>query len=139
MEFKAGKYYVGDVSYVLSGRDYDLILEEGNFFNLKTSHQWNGKYRGYPIFVGSTSYGDGVYDDNYDRQYFVDAGIIGIVPVEALVSKSNIELGNLIEFKNDFTVSYDNGIFRFGDVVVDTKNTGLGANLARHIKEEGTK
>jgi hypothetical protein len=136
MRFKAGNYYVGDISYVLPDSDYELILEESNFFNLKTSHQWNGKYHGYPIFVGSASYGDGVYEDNYDRQYYVDAGIIGIISVDALVNKSNFELGNLIEFENDFQVSYDNGIFRFGDIVIDTKNFGIGAILASHIDEE---
>jgi len=138
MILMAGNYFVGDISYVLSDSDYDLILEESGFFNLKTTKQWNGKYRGYPIFVASTLYGDGVYDDNYDRKYFVDAGIIGIVPIEALEAKSNIEIGNLLEFNTDFMVSYDNGVFRFGNVVIDTKNSGLGAIFASHIKEEGT-
>ncbi|MDZ4196667.1 MAG: hypothetical protein U1C51_05380 [Candidatus Izemoplasmatales bacterium] len=127
MIFKSGKYYVGDVCYVLPESDYDLMLEKSNYFNLKTTHQWSGKYRGYPIFVASTSYGDGIYEDNYGREYYVDAGGIGIVSAEALVviSKSKIELGNLIEFENDFIVSYDDGIFSFGDVVIDTKNTGI--------------
>ncbi len=139
MIFKAGKYYIGDVCYVLPENEYDLMLEKSNYFNLKTTHQWDGEYRGYPIFVASTSYGDGVYGDNYGRAYYVDAGIIGILPAEALVkSKSKIELGNLIDFENDFKVSYDDGIFLFGDVVIDTKDSGIGAILVSIIKEDGT-
>ncbi len=137
MIFKAGKYYIGDICYVLPESDYDQMLEKSNYFKIKTTHQWDGEYRGHPIFVASTSYGDGVYGDNYGRDYYVDAGIIGIVSVEALVVKSKIELGNLIEFENDFRVSYDDGIFLFGDVVIDTKDSGIGVILTSIIKEEG--
>lgn len=137
MLLKAGDYYLGDLCYVLSDEDYCSLLKNSGFLDNRIL--WEGELNGYPVFVACTSHGDGVYFDNYDRQYFVDAGIIGIVPADILVSTSKVELGNIIRFETDFKVSYDNGIFKFGDIVIDTENFGIGAMLKSFIKEERDK
>jgi hypothetical protein len=41
-------------------------------------------YMGHPIFVHSTAYGDGSYKGTDGRSYYVDAGIIGAIPVELI-------------------------------------------------------
>ena len=134
MFFKAGDYYVGDLCYVLSDGDYDSLLDISVSSN--NMFQWEGEFNGYPVFVAPTEYGDGVYVDNDDDEYFVDSGTIGIVPVEMINTNNRADLGHIISFETDFEVYYDDGIFIFGDLVIDTKNFGIGAMLARHIEEK---
>jgi len=134
MYFKAGDYYVGDLCYVLSDEDYHYLLYISVFSN--NMLRWQGEFNGYPLFVAPTSYGDGVYVDDDGDEYFVDSGRIGIVPVEMINPNKRADLGQIISFETDFEVYYDDGIFIFGDLVIDTKNFGIGAMLARHIEEK---
>lgn len=131
MHFKAGDYYVGDLCYVLSDEDYDSLVDISN-----VNCQWEGRLKGYPFFIGRTKYGDGVYVDNDNDEYFVDSGTIGIVPEEMIDSNNRADLGQIIEFSSEFEVSYDDGVFQFGDLLINTKNYGIGEMLARHTEEE---
>lgn len=114
MLFKAGTYYVGDLCYIISDEGWDKLLDDTDFFEND-----NMTYKGYPIWVHNTTYGDGTYKDNKGREYSVDAGIIGIIPIEAtdLTSKG----GQVITFPIDFTVDYKNGVFFIGNYIIDTK------------------
>jgi hypothetical protein len=120
-KFKAGKYYIGDLCYIfgeswsdISGRCDDCAF----LFDKKQ------------VFIAGTAYGDGAYKDNHDREYFVDSGTIGIVPVSLLkkdgkhTEKSvNASEGmHIVKFDNDFDVSAYNGVFEFGDLRIDTEN-----------------
>jgi hypothetical protein len=90
------------------------LLEDTNYFQNE-----NQSYKGYQIFADGTAHGDGSYTDNYNRVYHVDAGIIGIMPVEAI--ESDGKGGNIIEFKEDFRVTtIKRGVFKFGNIVIDT-------------------
>ncbi|EQC1535559.1 hypothetical protein ACY1J9_001390 [Clostridium botulinum] len=117
--FKKGKYYIGDPCYVVEKhKDWLKLLEDTDYFKEKDQF-----YKGYSILGGGTAYGDGgVYEDNEGREYSVDAGLIGIIPIEAIDKEcKSIEwLGNIIDFDDDFTVEIENGIFKFGDIVIDT-------------------
>lgn len=134
MHLKAGDYYVGDISYVLSDQDYDALLEI--IISSNKMALWEGEFKGYPVFVAPTSDGDGVYTDNDGDEYFVDSGTIGIVPEEMIDPNNRADLGQVIEFRTDFEVSYEDGIFQFGNLVIDTKNFGIGAMLKSHIEEK---
>ena len=117
-KFKKGKYYIGDPCYVVEKQDKWMeLLEKTNYF--KNEEQ---EYKGYPILAGSTAYGDGVYGDNEGRIYCVDAGLIGIMPIECIDKKhDNIEdLGNIVEFEDDFDVSIEDGVFEFGNILINT-------------------
>ncbi len=122
MKFKAGTYYVGDVCYVVQDKDWDGLLEKSNYFNCQSTGEWNGEYNGHPMFVASTAYGDGCYQDNQGRDYLVDAGLIGIMPVEAITTNPEGRGGQIIKFEEEFDVKWDEGEFTFGDVIIETRD-----------------
>jgi len=113
MRFKAGKYYVGDLCYVISDENWIPLLERTNYL---TDGEF--EYNGMRAYADGTANGDGTFYDNYNREYGVDAGLIGIMPVEAIDNESNG--GNIIEFENDFEVWSEEGLFRFGNITIDT-------------------
>ena len=79
-------FYIGDVCYVLPGSIYHGIWQERYDFE-------NGLIRvsgedveedepGSAFAVAGTLYGDGIYWDEHGNEYPVDAGVIGLVPLE---------------------------------------------------------
>ena len=76
-------------------------------------------YNGKKCFAGGTRYGDGRFYDNENREYGVDAGLIGIMPFSACDGDS-MKGGNVVKFTEPFEVSVNNGVFNFGDVVINT-------------------
>jgi hypothetical protein len=75
---KGGKYYVGDPCYIFD-EHWVEILDQTNF--LEDGHH---TIFGERIFAGGTAYGDGSYSDQYGRHYWVDAGLLAVVPVSLL-------------------------------------------------------
>lgn len=70
-------FYVGDVCYALNDDIYYGIWGKWGYCA--------GKYStpdGFAFAVAGTSYGDGEYSDKMGRLYGVDAGVIGLVPLE---------------------------------------------------------
>ena len=122
MKFKAGTYYVGDVCYVIKDEDWMPLLEKSKFFNCQGSGQWEGEYNECPMFVASTAYGDGTYHDEEGRGYAVDAGVIGIMSVDAITTNPFGEGGQVITFDEDFEVSWEAGDFQFGHIHIDTRD-----------------
>jgi hypothetical protein len=89
--FPAGKYYIGDLCYVLGDTTYDSVVCDGGegFFT-------NGTHT---IGFFSTAHGDGFYRGTNGKSYGVDAGIIGIVPAELMKPGSGEEI---LTFENEF-------------------------------------
>ena len=87
---KAGKYYIGDLCYVMHP-EWDefcsLTINGHNVldgeFNLKDG-------RRFATFT--TKWGDGTYKDEQGRSYGVDAGLIGCIAVDDITPS---ELENL--------------------------------------------
>lgn len=115
--FPPGTYYIGDPCYVVSDDNWDKLLDDTDFFENESQ-----SYKGVQILAGDTMYGDGEYEDNYGRKYGVDAGLIGIMPIDVIDKKyENIEeLGSIVEFDENFVAIVDNGVFKFGDVIINT-------------------
>ena len=129
--FPAGKYYVGDPCYVIGDHHHDTDWED-----LGISTGWFGcdpdiphpnfddglfEFNGHKCFAYHTAYGDGLY--TFGRMTFgVDAGLLSVIPVEAIKEDklSGMTLGEVIEFKIPFKVWYENGVFYFGHVEIDT-------------------
>lgn len=126
----AGRYYVGDLCYVMhnewdeacklffAGRsDYgcnegEFKLADGRrFVNFNTAYG-DGTYYGY---------GDGTYYDTGSRYEFgVDSGSIGCIKVEDIREELPID-AVIVEFKRDFTCWRDEeGLLMFGDVHIET-------------------
>jgi len=122
--FSAGKYWLGDPCYVVKDEDWNVVGEETGWFGSDShnekSKDYNGLfyYGGMKCFANSTRYGDGVFTDNENREYGVDAGLLGILPLE--ICNGDLRGGNVVEFENDFVVTWNEGHFEFGDVVIET-------------------
>ena len=117
--FKAGKYYIGDLCYVIPNEEWEKLIDEDMFGTEKQL------YKGRSILTDYTANGDGIFND-YKKYYAVDSGMIGIVSCEDIdvnYAKNYPKapcLGHLIKFKEDFTVIIIDGIFKFGDIIIDT-------------------
>lgn len=101
-EIRSNKgFYIGDVCYVLDKYLYHEVwgnehhFEDGSITDPKTGLQFA---------VSDTAYGDGCYEDNYGNYYPVDAGCIGLIPLE-LVSTGHPEA--------DGVVIHESGIAHF--------------------------
>lgn len=85
-------FYIGDVCYVLADDLYYRFwgdtcnFEDGCITDPDT---------GFQFAVAGTAYGDGCYADNYGNIYGVDAGVIGLVPLE-LVKDSDTDSDGLV-------------------------------------------
>ena len=129
MTMPAGKYYVGDLCYVMHNEwdefcgitiDGDKCLD--GEFNLKDG-------RRFATF--GTKWGDGSYKDQFGKEYSVDAGLIGCIRIEDidLENEDNYtDGGQVIEFTRDFVVrggrnelgrDWD-GVIEIGHLVIET-------------------
>jgi hypothetical protein len=117
---KAGKYYIGDLCYVMHP-EWDefcsLTINGHNVldgeFNLKDG-------RRFATFT--TKWGDGTYKDEQGRSYGVDAGLIGCIAVDDITPSEleNLKDGQVVEFVQDFSTFSAGGIIRIGSVCIDT-------------------
>ncbi len=102
-EFKPGTYFIGDPCYALRDDLYEKWGIENEYAD--------GNYNYFA--VGSTAYGDGVYDDIYSgKGYGVDAGILGVVNMDYANPNANEndnlnELGTIITVKKSLIFEYD--------------------------------
>lgn len=121
-----GTYYIGDPCYLFDESSWGKVIAITNYFKEDGRYDIFGK----KCFVGGTKYGDGTYDDNYGREYGVDAGLIGILPIELIEIDNKQTLKSIIEsdmmhietFTEDFNCDINNGFFRFGKITIDTDN-----------------
>lgn len=114
---KAGKYYIGDCCYVLReehGYDWGEFCEQ--FFDDEEDIVVNKK----EIVCYSTAWGDGYYESTIGFNFPVDAGMIGVTPVELWKGKDHPNGCILVDFKNDFTCNKNGGTLIFGHIEIDT-------------------
>lgn len=127
LKFKKGTYYVGDPCYLFD-KSWGDVLNETNFFYWP--HNGELKFRGKVVAAGSTAYGDGTYQDGEGREYWVDSGMIGILPISLEKIDNKFREGkpfkeggaHVIKFTTDFDVEISDGIFTFGNIVINTKD-----------------
>ena len=99
----AGKYYVGDPCYAFN-EGWIPLLESCDYFDRPAAA--NG------VVAFSTAYGDGVYHDGDGRRYMVDAGLIGIVPVDVAECEEVTGM-HLVEFTTPVRCDSDEGVISF--------------------------
>lgn len=116
---KAGKYYVGDLCYVMDN-DWDEVCDLTIDCHEVLSGEFNMK-DGRRFAVFTTMYGDGTYRDDFGRKYPVDSGSIGCILLDNITMKNaDIAYGQIIEFDKDFNCGYEDGVIYFGKVRIDT-------------------
>ena len=115
----AGRYYIGDLCYVLGDNIYDNIFGGTGY----ESGIYEEKGTGRTFLVNSTAYGDGEYEGDDGNKFAVDAGIIGICS-EDLMAKDDGG-GHMYTFKTPVECKFRGGRFSFfwnsyESLVIDT-------------------
>lgn len=102
-------FYIGDTCYVLSDKLYNGIwgdeygYEDGVYQDPETGLMWA---------VASTAHGDGAYKGSDGSEFPVDAGTIGIVPLELVKDESGLEDGKVIKGAGIAEFEAEGGHFR---------------------------
>lgn len=116
-------FYLGDVCYVL-GEDvyYQVWGKENNYEDGIIEVEGTG----FRFAVSSTAFGDGTYYDGEGHEYGVDAGVIGLVPLELVEKEDGLELGRVFEEHGTAEFEADDGKFFVTlpsgrIVIIDTK------------------
>jgi len=117
----AGEYALCDPCYAVADDDWMTLLESCDYFNEPV-----GTIKGFKVYAFDTMYGDGSYYGTDGFTYGVDAGLIGLTPVEYMGEKERHEvfdgkLGTLVVFLNDTYCSRsEDGTLKFGSIEIDT-------------------
>ena len=127
MSMTAGRYYIGDLCYVMSDEEWDEVCS----ITIKDNKCIEGEFNlkdGRRFALYGTAWGDGLYNDQYGHSYSVDSGTIGCI-LESDI-KENIDdilqLGALIDMNTSFVTSGGRGepdwegIIQFGTVMIET-------------------
>ena len=125
MTMPAGRYYIGDLCYVMHP-EWDEVC--ALFFPTNQSgHGVEGEFtlkdgRRYASF--GTAFGDGEYYNNMGTSHCVDSGSIGCIRIEDICDDeyNNLEtLGAIVEFDQSFEVEkVGRGLLKFGHVEIET-------------------
>ena len=124
MRFSAGTYYIGDPCYAVADKNWNDLLDDTGCLGIDSSDGFKDgcfEYNGERCYTAGTAYGDGCYYDNFKREYGVDSGLIAIMPI-VVCDGDYIIGGNIVTFGKDFDVYSCDGVFTFGDIVVNTQD-----------------
>jgi len=128
MTMPAGKYYIGDLCYVM----HDAWDECVDLFFPPDEQGFPGGAEGEFVLKDGrrfasfgTAYGDGTYRSNLNTFHSVDSGSIGCIRVEDIRDNTYDpekikELGAIVEFDQPFEVSADQSLLIFGHVEIET-------------------
>jgi len=113
-----GTYVIGDPCYQLNDEQWEEVLYESDDFDSPVGvyTRLNGG-KGFAIAF-STSFGDGLYTDLDDREYGVDSGLIGIIPVDQIDTLDDAN-ANVITFDSPFTCKKIKQMLVFGHIEIN--------------------
>ena len=120
MSMPAGKYYIGDLCYVMhpEWNEFCNITCEGH--TVKDGEFALADGRRFASYC--TMYGDGRYPASNGANLGVDAGLIGCILVSDICESElkSLRFGTVVDFTAPFETSEHEGKIRFGHIVVDT-------------------
>ncbi len=124
----AGKYYVGDLCYVMDDKEWNQVCKVTIVGNKCLEGEFN-LADGRRFAMYGTAWGDGCYLDQFGKEYCVDSGTIGCILLSDVQAEKydDIErLGAIVTFNNDFETSGclrgrdSDGNITFGHIRIDT-------------------
>ena len=123
MTMPAGKYYIGDLCYVMHDAWDEFCQLTIDGYACKDGEFVLGDGRRFATF--GTAYGDGTYRSNIGTSHSVDAGLIGCILVTDIRDLTYdydriLSLGAIVDFETPFEVSEDRGLICFGHVQIET-------------------
>ena len=107
-------FYVGDICYAMPNNLYHEFwinahdCDDGVFF---IPEEDSGIPDGCFFAVASTAWGDGCYQDNAGRNYPVDAGNIGVLPLELVDFANDPDSGHIFSNPGTCTFTANGGKF----------------------------
>jgi hypothetical protein len=113
-----GKYWLCDPCYAVPSELWMDLLHSCKYFNLPVGVVKAKDGKDYSVLGFSTAYGDGGYYDQFGNEFCVDAGLIGLTPVE--LAKENPFGALLVEFTDETTCSCYEGVLKFGKHEINT-------------------
>lgn len=113
----AGTYYVGDPCYVVPDELWDEYLHVADVNPSGLTIQLSD---GRLVAAVTTCWGDGVYADQQNRTYPVDAGMLGAVQALEGDAPAVAFLSNVVTFPNSFDVVYNEGLVIVGHIKINT-------------------
>ncbi len=124
MTMPAGKYYIGDLCYVMSDVEWKDVCET----TIDGSEVKNGEFTlsdGRRIAIYSTAVGDGCYECSNYRDHYVDSGTIGCILYDDIRFEKDkdrlIKFGSIVTFDEPFETSvFDDSLIIFGNVEIET-------------------
>ena len=118
-----GIYVIGDPCYAVPDKDWLPLLETCNYFESPIGYVKDGLQK-FAVLAFGTKWGDGCYAGSDGNEYPVDAGLLGLVPVElveALVDHDGDYDGVIVKFDRDtLCVDDGSGKLKFGHITIDT-------------------
>ena len=115
----AGKYWLCDPCYAVPSDLWMDLLNSCNFFEQPIGKvESEGKV--YQVLGFGTAYGDGLYHDQFTNAVPVDAGLIGLTPVE--LCKDEPFGAILVEFAGETICSGYEGVLTFGNHEINTRD-----------------
>ncbi len=120
----AGYYFLGDPSlFIRDEKIWDEILKQTkNFMDTPVYQSERGI-----VVAFNTSDGIGDYKDNYDVDYRVESGLIGLVSFRFKIEEDKFDLldklkgkGRAWEFDKSFFAKRREDMLVFGNVIIDT-------------------
>jgi len=129
MTMPAGKYYIGDLCYVMTDEEWGQVCA----LTAPKMGTWGKSTQGeFELADGrrfacyDTKWGDGTYYDELGHSYSVDAGIIGCILLEDIKANKYdnlLDLGAIVEFDEPFVTSEHTGLIQFGYIIIETNPT----------------
>jgi hypothetical protein len=122
MTMPSGKYYIGDLCYVMTDDEW----KEFCAITIQGYKCIDGEFAlpdGRRFATYGTAYGDGEYYDQYGHTYSVDAGLIGCIRAEDIRANKYdnlLDLGAFQEFAEPFNTGKQGGQLEFGHVIIET-------------------
>lgn len=115
----AGQYVLGDPCYAVPDEHWLPLLETCQYFRNPIGTVKAGS-RVFEVLGFGTRWGDGCYAGSNGKEYPVDAGLIGLVPIE-LVDNVSDHYDNIVTFNRDTVCRADeDGKLHFGSIMIDT-------------------
>jgi len=133
-----GRYVIGDPCYHIHEEEWDRVLDESDYFIGQCWAHFTTKQGTVGTVVAfSPALGDGVYLDGAKREYPVDAGLIGIIPLEDVAGVLDLSLAHVHEFTAPFTCRWHDDVITFGYIDIDTDPDVEDDRVGPEIDEDG--
>lgn len=115
-----GRYFMGDPCYAVPQDLWMPLLESCGYFETSPV----GHVAGLEVLAFATAWGDGSYYDQYSNAFLVDAGLIGLTPIELALRKADADelntLGLVVDFEQPTLCHKHEGQLIFGRHIIET-------------------